>query len=208
MFSHVPLRPLSCSLALILGVLACAAPGPPSVPCALVGPLSPEDAIVEATGLAGFMLLDGRPLVVPRAKWNEAGCNLAVLRVPPGAHTVHATFQVTGFSPYAAISYSALDCPFDAEPRRHYLIDCSRSFSGKDACELSEAESGRQLSRWQRSKTDLDAYFEIVRAYAECGDELGLSEMARLKASGRLRRSPEDWEIAECQALIDLRAAR
>jgi len=142
------------------------------------------------------MLLDGRPLVVPRDRRAEAGCNLAGHRLPPGHHTLHTSYQVSGYSPYVAISYASQSCTFAAASGRRYLA--------KRECAVTDTTTGEVVSHMS-ARSPLDAYFEVVRAYAACGDSLGIRELNGIRGSGQLSRPPQDWVIGKCDAWADLR---
>ena len=101
------MAPVGATLGVLFALipLACVSTRPPLLdPCAFHGPPSPDDAILESD--VALMLLDGRPLVVPRGRRSEVGRNLAGHRLPPGHHTLHTSYQVSGFSPYVAVSYA------------------------------------------------------------------------------------------------------
>jgi len=140
------------------------------------------------------MLLDGRPLVVPRGRRSEVGRNLAGHRLPPGHHTLHTSYQVSGFSPYVAVSYASQSCA--AVSGRRYLA--------KRECAVTDKTTGDVVSHVS-ARSPLDAYFEVVRAYAACGDPLGIREFNGIRDSGRLSRPPQDWIVGECEAWAGLR---
>jgi hypothetical protein len=191
-------------VAAIIMLAACAAPRPPLVACAFYGPPSEDDAVLESP--QSIMMLDGRPLVVPMSRRRNADCNLAVLRLPAGDHTVHVSVQLTGFSPYAADTYTAQACSFVAQPGQHYRMESQKEVLGDDVeCTIRDLTTGGIVSRSRSGGSNLSDYFEMVRAYAGCDDPLARRELARLRGTGSLRRSFSEWAVRPCEAFLDFR---
>jgi hypothetical protein len=94
------------------------------------------------------------------------------------------------------VSYSSQACTFVAEAGRRYWL--------RGSCWITEVGSDDGVGA-VTSPTNLDAYMELVRAYAACGDLLGSSEFRQVRDSGRLSRPPEDWLLGKCDPIIDFR---
>jgi hypothetical protein len=174
-----------------------------------------EATVVLEVSHGALLLLDGRPYHLPRTASEQLECNPNVLALPPGWHTLHLSFQITGFSPMVAVSYGALACGFSAIAGHSYRLELS-SFK----CQVLDQTAGDEVvaratgchpasaflacPQDQRQRADR-AYFELVRAFGSCGDEVALREFEKMRSQGRGAQTADEWELQDCNPFFDLR---
>jgi hypothetical protein len=174
-----------------------------TVACSLI-----EDDMTEFASIAtdrnttAILLVDHRPPVVPRSKRDDIDCDVGHLRLAPGDHVLHVEFQVAGWSMYVAEAYGVLEVPFESKAGRAYVMGCKKdSFSNQISCRIGDSVTDEWAgSAWMRGN-DLDAYGDVLRAYAACGDE---------EAWVRLQQRPDHFggdrqRLEKCDAFRDLR---
>jgi hypothetical protein len=187
-------------LALLMSLLACATAPPPGPPCQL-DDISPIDGAVlrMLTPNAHIQLVDGRPPVFPWWARPKLGCDHRAWSLPAGSHTIHTAFKV-GSSDWAHLELSIA-----VEAGREYAIQCRESGFREIRCAVRDAATGDSVTDIQRSGNDWEAFADISRAYAACGDEVGRANLDSLRSSGRIPDTQEYTEIGECEAFLDLR---
>jgi len=196
------LRSLVTLLATLYICIACAGVDPRSLrPCDLTEGGAGEHALIRAGSGTRILLVDQRPVVVPFSQREALDCNVDLLRVFAGDHTLHAEFQIAGWSMYAAEEFALLAVPFEAKAGREYEIECGKTaFSNDIHCRI-----GGIVTDGRAGSVNPALYFDLFRAYAACRDEDAWVRLQSLRSSGGLRKSAEEWEPGLCKAFIDRR---
>ena len=186
----------------LLGTLwACAiTPPPPGPPCLLGGVSTGGEAVLRmVTANAHIQLVDGRPPVFPWWERLELGCDHRAWSLPAGSHTIHTAFRV-GSSDWAHLEFSIV-----VEAGREYVAQCYKSGADAIRCVVDDAVTGASVADVRHSGNDWQAYADISRAYAACGDEVGRNTLRALRESGRIPDAQEYCGVRECEAHLDLR---